>query len=353
MNRRLLVAALLAAAIAAVAVGAGCELILPPGELNSVDAVAPDGDAQPQRCPLTVKPMQSCLGDAGTICGPEGDASCCLSLPVEGGTFTRSGYRLPDGGIDRTVEGGLAVVGDFYLDAFEVTVGRFKRFASEPCITPEPEAGATPGIPGSGWNSTEFRIEPDGERMAEAVVVGACNSLCNTTPLRTITIDGGEALPINCITWEEALAFCIWDGARLPTEAEWNYAAAGGSEQRYYPWSAPASSRVIEPSLAVYNANAPERVGSKPSGQGRWQQFDLAGNVGEFVLDYYATPFIPCDPGPCAELSPGNSAMPIRISRGGVYTEQVQNLTTFDRTEGNGMNQRAEARGFRCARDSL
>src|SRR5580658_2054063 len=92
MNRRLLVAALLAAAIAAVAVGAGCELILPPGELNSVDAVAPDGDAQPQRCPLTVKPMQSCLGDAGTICGPEGDASCCLSLPVEGGTFTRSGY---------------------------------------------------------------------------------------------------------------------------------------------------------------------------------------------------------------------------------------------------------------------
>ena len=47
-----------------------------------------------------------------------------------------------------------------------------------------------------------------------------------------------DNLPMNCITWFEAFAFCIWDGGRLPTELEWNYAAAGGSSQNVYPCSA-------------------------------------------------------------------------------------------------------------------
>ncbi len=45
-----------------------------------------------------------------------------------------------------------------------------------------------------------------------------------------------ENQPINCVTWYEAFAFCISDGGYLPTAAEWNYAAAGGSDQRAYPF---------------------------------------------------------------------------------------------------------------------
>jgi formylglycine-generating enzyme required for sulfatase activity len=104
---------------------------------------------------------------------------------------------------------------------------------------------------------------------------------------------------MNCVDWYVASAFCIWDGGRLPTEAEWNYAAAGGDQQRYYPWSDPPTDETIDETRAAL-AN-PLPVGSKsPAGDGRWGQADLAGNLAEWVLDYgynlldYPVPCVDC-----------------------------------------------------------
>jgi formylglycine-generating enzyme required for sulfatase activity len=73
--------------------------------------------------------------------------------------------------------------------------------------------------------------------------------------------EANDQYPMNCVNWYEAFAFCIWDGGRLPTEAEWEYAAAGGDENRIYPWG----NDVAEPLPASYAAtgNSPRiAVGS-------------------------------------------------------------------------------------------
>ncbi len=146
----------------------------------------------------------------------------------------------------------------------------------------------------------------------------SCGPRWNATPIfRTWTDEpaGNEAAPINCASWYLAFAFCAWDEGRLPTEAEWNYAAVGGNEQRAYPWGDEAPSQ----ELAVYGCDTTmtvcpiPSVGSKsPAGDGKWGQADLAGSLFEWVLDYHADLTETCNN--CAALTDGGYG---RGSRGG------------------------------------
>jgi formylglycine-generating enzyme required for sulfatase activity len=142
-----------------------------------------------------------------------------------------------------------------------------------------------------------------------------------------------ETFPIACVDWYTAMAFCIWDGGFLPSEAEWNYAAAGGDEQRVYPWSNPPSSAEIDCAHANYTNcvsptyGLPSFVGAQsPQGDGKYGQADLSGNLEEWVLDGYVALYPegpnglrPYRDGPCDDCANLPANPDLRVVRGGSY----------------------------------
>jgi formylglycine-generating enzyme required for sulfatase activity len=240
---------------------------------------------------------------------------------VPGGTFQR-GFD----GVTYKNANFPATVSAFQLDRYLATVGRFRSFVTAVENGWQPAAGsgkhahlAGGGLNGGtegGWDDSwtaslpKSRADWDGALLCD-------QNLATWTSLP----QGNEQRPINCIEWPEAYAFCIWDGGFLPTEAESNFAAAGGSEQRVYAWSSPATSTTIDCSYVNFNPGPPcagalNDVGSEsPKGDGKWGHADLAGNVWEWILDFYKSPYANAQCSDCADLSSGG----IRVIRGGTF----------------------------------
>lgn len=226
----------------------------------------------------------SCSGMAGNECQ---GSSCCESPTVPGGTF---GQGEPDAF--------RSTVRTFRLDRFEVTVGRMRRFIAgydtwRGAGNPSAGAGAHPGVAGSGWDSNwDSLLYPTAAEAAGFWGLG-CGSL-GTYPQGT----DGDSHPVNCSSFYLSFAFCIWDGGRLPTESELEYAAVGGSEDRVYSWGDTPVPDGVDFSRAVYQCMGDgvagctvadlSPVGSKPLGEGRFGQRDLTGSLFEWALDVYA-----------------------------------------------------------------
>jgi formylglycine-generating enzyme required for sulfatase activity len=280
----------------------------------------------------------------GPICQGE---SCCLNLQVTGGELLPLGDAASGGERNTTVS-------TFGLDKYEVTVGRFRRFVQGYDAwraTGNPPAGASthPLIPGSGWQESWNASLPNS--AAELSSALQCGSLATWT----VSAASNEQRPINCLNWYMSFAFCHWDGGRLPTEVEWEYAAAGGSENRTYAWGNSPVPDDSDATYAVYNCLPAAGecvvadllpVGSKPLGQARFGHRDIAGSLWEWLIDWHTPSYPATVPANYAKIDMGTH----RIFRSGSWQGGAQYLPAAYRLA-QSPQIFADDYGARCARN--
>jgi iron(II)-dependent oxidoreductase len=205
-------------------------------------------------------------------------------------------------------------ISDFKIDKFEVTAGEYRE-----CV----KDGAC-GLPGN--------------------VNFVCNERC------TYGVEGKENHPINCVRWEQARDCCAWAGKRLPTEAEWEKAAAG-PDGWVLPWGDNPFLDVCDYAVEhwCYPDYAPwgvEPVGTKPRGASPYGALDMIGNVWEWTNDWYDENYYANSP---AADPPGPPAGQAHVLRGGSREYRSASFDNKSRLAVFHPAYWSETVGFRCA----
>lgn len=312
MGRRVLTSLL-----ALLAVGGGCAPELKPGtdraDASPADAAVPDvgrdvvaADLPRDVGGVTDAPVDAPRPTSSQRSCPDLREVGCGLVEVGGGTFTM-GVADALSAVDGSPAQPRITVGPYALDTHEVTLARFRRFWAVAKGLPMVR---TVPYPGGAVTLAEGVQEPDPTTQESA---------CNWT----LSPGARELHPINCINWYTAQAFCVWDGGRLPTDAEWEFAARGREvgglvAGRTYPWGnedpLPTCDRARWNQSACPNEDGARtrRVGSYASspdlpGARIW---DLSGNIYEWTADNLV-PYDGPDRRGCWGALPGGRVNPV------------------------------------------
>lgn len=321
-------------------VDTGDSTVLPDGNDGATDAPEEATDAGPPPpevgCTVPGPPATVCiqtatfnLGAANTnVCPPSG---CANEMPKVSVTVSR-----------------------FHIDQHEVTVGQFRTWwnmSPRPWPVPNTTVIYSSGTKDLRWKNT----------WPSAPTVPSTGGDCFW---KGATDGSNDDKPMNCVDWFSALAYCVHDGRRLLTEAEFELVASGG-ENRLFPWSAkdteddPVVPETVTCAHALHGtcspATAPRdstvwgraRWGT-PSGEGVW---NLAGSLAEWTMDGVLADWTTVAGAVDPITDPGTSTTAPRSVRGGSYLPLASkhDLRAAFRKSVNANTPDAQI-GFRCAK---
>lgn len=324
---------------------------------------------------------------AGTVTHPDSTGKSTANLSgmvlIKGGRFWMGGDSIwgrTDEFPRHQVE-----VSDFYIDQHEVTNRQFKAFV-------DATGYVTTAEKKPDWEEIKLQVPPGTPKPSDDMLVAA--SLVFTPPSHPVSLDnslqwwswvpganwrhpegpesnleGKDDYPVVHVSWEDAMAFCKWAGKRLPTEAEWEYAARGGQKNAIYPWGNELITKG-KPKANAWDGNFPNKNTAldgftrtapvKKYAPNPYGLYDMAGNVWEWVSDWYTADYysqckskgLVVNPqGPTDSLDPDEPFAKKKVTRGGSFLCSDQYCSGFrigarmKTSWDTGLNHT----GFRCA----
>ncbi|HEY8690112.1 MAG TPA: formylglycine-generating enzyme family protein [Chitinophagaceae bacterium] len=295
-------------------------------------------------------PSRFGMADSGNAVSYNGDTSVAGMKLIPGGTYMMGGdnnQASPDEYPKHKV-----TVDAFYMDATEVTNAEFKKFVNATGYITTAEKKPD-------WDELKKTLPPGTPKPPDSVLVPASLVFKQTTEAVDLNdysqwwawtrgadwkhpegpgsnIDGKENYPVVQVSWFDAMAYCKWAGKRLPTEAEWEFAARGGLINNIYPWGnekvneGKPKANTWEGKFPYYNEKkdgyitlAPAKIFA-PNGYGL---YDMAGNVWEWCSDWYDINYYKSfantaslnPQGPAKSLDPEDPYTQKRVLRGGSF----------------------------------
>jgi len=280
---------------------------------------------------------------------------------LKGGRFSMGGDSIwgrPDEFPLHQVE-----VSDFYIDIHEVTNRQFKAFV-------DATGYVTTAEKKPDWEEMKKQVPPGTPKPSDDMLVAA--SLVFTPPNHPVSLanpyawwqwvagadwkhpegpasnlEGKDDYPVVHVSWEDAIAYCNWAGKRLPTEAEWEFAARGGQNDAIYPWGNELITKGKQKANA-WDGHFPDKntrldgylraAPVKQYAPNPYGLYDMAGNVWEWTSDWYTADYygecktkgLVLNPqGPAKSLDPDEPFAQKKVVRGGSFLCNDQYCSGF------------------------